>query len=1449
MQKKIQIIVLASVIAGALFFVSLLGAKTLINYITEPSLDSLELKITQWQKEFPSDRIYLTSNQPIYSPGESIWFSAFVKDEADFKSSSKSQILHVELITPSGKVQQKLNLIARKGYCSGDITTDPNIPGGFYKLRAYTDWMLNESDSAGYVKEILIQKVVLPRVKMNLTFEKDSYTKGEEVLAKFVTSTNDNKVLVNKNFSYEIQIDGLKVKTGEAITGNEGIMYVKYNLPEKLKSRDALLIIKMDYEGTTESISRSIPIASNNISISFFPEGGDMINGLASKVAFTSKNDLDKAVSVEGVIKDSKGLTVAKFSTYHKGMGAFSLTPKQGETYTAFITKPSDIEKSYLLPDAISAGFSSEINTDKNEIKATIRSTGTFKVYTVAQVRGKIYYSHTQLVNEGENNISIPTQNFPMGVAQVTFFDQQMIPRAERLVYVNRDRQMSISIKTEKQQYQTREVVTATVRTTDENGIPVPAFLSMKVLNDQLLNFADDKSSNIIPALTLEYDLKEKIEEPNFYFDKEEPKSMQALDLLMMTSGWRKFTWKQILKNQKPAYSHLGEMANIKMNILDGYTGKAIPNAKIKIEQTGSIFYSDANGKAFFNNIDLYEPLNFIVSADNYQSSTALISNYSDQTLWLYSNLDRELRVFEDAVPQVNVKGFPAMANCSPPQVMGFQHDIQDEPQMKKNIAPDFAKEEPMVIEKNKDEFKKEEIRNDNKEEVLDKRLMQILVADSITVNNQNQNFTYYRTRVFSQKKYSTKTPEKRTDFASTLYFNGSLETDYSGKASFTFTSNDLISSFRIVAEGISDDGLVGRGEKVIFTQLPFSISSKIPGTLTGGDKMLLPVILKNNTLRNITGKLNIFFSNKILYGKTGDTVVNVAAQSTKVIYWNMIANDTIANDTIQLAFNSEGLNDYTTVPVSIDSKGFPVQVTLTGKDLDRNFDFAVKDALKGSLKVSMTAYPSTVSTLLKGLAGMLRMPGGCFEQTSMSSYPNAMIMDYMKQTESGDPATYATAKEYLKAGYNKLVAFETSQKGYEWFGSAPGHEALTAYGLMQFNEYKKLYPAVDEEMVQRNVKWLLNRRDGNGGYLRSDKAADYFGRASEEVTNCYITYALSEAGYKDINKETDYSYNKSLAVDDAYLMSLAANTLYNIKDDSRAEVVMKKLVGKQNADGSFNGRSQSITCSSGSALTVETSSLALMAMLSSNIQNFDAISRTANYIIKQQSGYGDFGNTQATILALKALTKFSIANKRTPEAGTIEFLLDDTKIAEMNFEAGENKPIEITGLEKYILEGDHKIRIRYKGVKVALPYTISITYNIATPKSDKECKLSMKQTLSTNSCKVGDVVRMNVILKNQINEGLASPIAIVGIPAGLSLQAWQLKEMKEKMMFDYFEIINNNLVIYYRAFKGDEVKELIFDLKAELPGTYQAQASNTYQYYTNEYKDWEQADVITINQ
>lgn len=1442
-------------ISVALFAFSLLQATGVINVVTDPKLDTLEQKISAREKDYPEDRIYLTTNQPIYSPGEQIWFSAFVRNGSTLKPSLKSDIVHIELINPAGKVQQTMKLISRDGYCSGDLSIAASLPGGYYKLRAYTNWMLNESDSAGYTKEVLISKVILPRLKMNLTYDKDSYTKGEEVLAKFSASTNQNLPLTAKSFSYEIQMDGTKIKEGTSTTGNDGVMFVRYNLPEKIKSKDALMIVKLDFEGTTESISRSIPISMSNLSLHFFPEGGDMVDGLPGRIAFRAKDEFEKAISVEGIVKDSKGNKVADFTTFHKGMGAFTMMPVKGETYTVTLTKPEGVEKTFSLPNAVAAGFNVELSTEKNAVNATLRSTGTFKVYTVAMVRGKVCYSNSQLVSEGENHIEIPTANFPMGVAQVTFFDQQMIPRCERLVFVNRERQLNVSIKTDKDEYQTRDRVHVTVRTTDENGIPVPAILSVKAVNDQLMNFADDKSGNILTAMLLEGDLKQKVEESNFYFDKSEAKGAEALDYLLMTSGWRRFSWKQILKDEKPIVRYNGEKANVIITTYDGYTGKILPNTKIKIGNSRAEYFTDANGKVIFNKLNLYEPVNITASLDDYTPATTQIVDYNENLgIWLY-NPKNEVYMYKDApdMREENIQLAPQMNFAAP---MGGM--VMDEVMMigngkagKKNKG--FDAEGDMVVNEikftppietktgaNKDE-------NKNGEQVIDQRLLGILAADSIAVKDLNNNQAYYRTREFPQKSYSSKTPEKRTDFASTLYFNGAVETDYSGKADFTFTTNDLISSFRIIAEGIGDDGLVGRGEKLFFTQLPFSISAKIPGTLTGGDQMQLPIVLKNNTLRNLTGKLSVHFSQKILNGNVGDTSIAIAAQSTKVIYWNMSAHDTIANDTIQLAFVTEGLSDETTVPVAVDSKGFPVQQSFSGRDLEKNFKFSFKDALKGSLKVSLTAYPSTVSTLLGGLSGLLRMPGGCFEQTSMSSYPNAMIMNYLKASESGDEATYAHAKELLKAGYEKLVTFETKQKGYEWFGSAPGHEALSAYGLMQFADYKKLYAGVDEGMVTRTADWLFARRDGKGGYQRNDKACDYFGRASEDITNLYITYALSEAGYKNLQQEVDYAYTTAKASDDNYLIALAANTLYNMKDNTRGDALLTKILGKQKEDGSFDGKTQSIVCSGGQSLTTETSSLSLLAILASANPSYQATQKVAEFLTKQRSGYGEWGNTQATILALKALSKFSLFNKRAPESGTIQFLLDDVQIAEVNFAAGDNKPVEIKGLEKFINEGDHDLKIRYKGCKVAMPYSISITYNIATPKSAKDCNVSLNTSLATNTCKVGDNVRLSVTLKNETAGGLPSTMAIVGIPAGLSLQPWQLKELKDKKEFDYFEIMNNNLVLYYRQMKPSEVIELNFDLKAEVPGTFEPQASDSYLYYTSEFKCWTKAEKITI--
>src|SRR5262249_12585128 len=143
------------------------------------------------------------------------------------------------------------------------------------------------------------------------------------------------------------------------------------------------------------------------------------------------------------------------------------------------------------------------------------------------------------------------------------------------------------------------------------------------------------------------------------------------------------------------------------------------------------------------------------------------------------------------------------------------------------------------------------------------------------------------------------------------------------------------------------------------------------------------------------------------------------------------------------------------------------------------------------------------------------------------------------------------------------------TRRGYEWFGgTAPPHEALTAYGLLQFSDMAKNYD-VDAGMLKRTKEYLLGQRDGKGGYLRNERALDRFGRAPEDVTNAYVTWALSEADDKvDLTKEIDALEAKAKESDDPYFVSLVSLCLANRGKQGAAESLLKGVAKKQKEDG-----------------------------------------------------------------------------------------------------------------------------------------------------------------------------------------------------------------------------------------------------------------------------------------
>ena len=1404
--------------------------------------------------EMSQDRLYVQTDKSLYKPGETIWFSAFVRDEVSLKPSFRSDIINVEFISPKGTVANRYKLIAENGIAKGDIDLSGMV-GGLYKIKAFTNFQKNDTSTLLFEKEITIQQLVAPRLKMKIDFAKKAYGKGDEVVANLSLNKNDNIALANTEVRYVAQVDGKTITEKKTKTDSEGKTQLRFNLPKELASADGLLNAMIDFEGSTESISRSIPIVLNQINITFYPEGGDMIAGANTNVAFAASNEFGKAADVEGFIVNSKGEFIQKFSSFHNGMGAVSFIPQASETYRARITKPEGILNEYELPDVLKNGYGlSVLSNEKNSLQLSAYSWQAEELNLLVQSRGQLSFAKSFKAQKGNNILTLNTTEFPIGVSQITLFDAKGIARSERLIFINKAQQLNVAISSTKKRYQPREKVSLDLRVTDQNGLPVSGHFALSVTDDNLLSFADDKQGNILAKMLLEPELKQKVEEPNFYFDTKEPKADKALDYLLLTAGWRHYTWKQLETPNLINLAEQGEKASFGGVIMDAIKGQPLVGATIKIKN-GPSATSNKEGKFQFVFINISTQNEIEISAPEFSTQKQTISAYNtNQYFYLYDKNFRRYELMEGAggnevMMMDNIKVVAAMRQQRP-----MAGALKAGAAKEKNVVLADAEFAPVAAQ---DLADWEDVPNEPIEEqdnngdrfeqgiVEDQRAKKMELADKKIID-PNQ-IVYYRAKEFPTRKY-TSTDSTRNDLASTVYWNGDLETDRSGKAKIEFLANDLISSFKTTIEGFGNDGSIGRGEFNFATGLPLSIDAKIPTELVSGDKIQLPIFIKNTTDETIDGRV-IVTSPKQLLVNSKPTQVTLAAGETKVIYLSATASSTIGEGKLEIAFNSRSYSDKLTRLIEVSPKGFPAKIDFSGQDLSKVYLVNPQNIVPGSMRVNFTAFPNVMSELMSGVDAILREPYGCFEQTSSSNYPNIMVLQYLRATKTNNATLEARATDLLNKGYQKLVSFETKENGYEWFGASPAHEALTAYGLMEFVDMKTVYPKVDDKMLDRTAELLLSKRDGNGGFKKNPRALDSFGGADEDITNAYIVYAMSEAGKgKLVEKEINQSFRVAQKSGDPYMMALMANTMFNVGEKAKGDELLAELINSQDLSGFWTGKKHSITRSTGESLKIETTSLIALAMMKSEKVYAKQLAAGVNFLVGSRSGYGMFGSTQSTILALKALTSFATFSKKTDEAGTIEIWNNGVLIASKDYAKGEKDNVVISGLEDKIKTGQQKIEVRFKGCKEALPYSMNITYSTTLPESSKNCFVELKTSLNRKQVKVGETIRLSAILRNKTNEGQPMTMVIIGIPAGFSAQPWQLKDLQEKDVIDFYEVIGNNVACYFRALAPNAQKQINFDLKAEVPGEYDAPAASAYLYYTNEHKVWEGLDRVFVN-
>ena len=271
-----------------------------------------------------------------------------------------------------------------------------------------------------------------------------------------------------------------------------------------------------------------------------FPEGGNLVSGLSSRLAFKATDGKGNPVSVEGAIYEDDKL-LCGIKSVHDGMGTVSFTPLANKKYRIELKNG----KSYPLPEIHSQGMVLNLRgQDKEHLNFLLSQTEGLphrQIYLLGQMRGMICCMAKGILKDSLK-ISIPLENFPyQGIAEFTLFDSSMRPVAERLVYVHPQKKLYITAEPEKTSFTIREKASIKIKATDEEGNPVRANLGISVYDRAYNNPADPV--NILTYCYLSSQIRGRICNPAYYFDEKNSDRKEALDLLLLTQGWRRYVW------------------------------------------------------------------------------------------------------------------------------------------------------------------------------------------------------------------------------------------------------------------------------------------------------------------------------------------------------------------------------------------------------------------------------------------------------------------------------------------------------------------------------------------------------------------------------------------------------------------------------------------------------------------------------------------------------------------------------------------------------------------------------------------------------------------------------------------------------------------------------------------------------------------------------------------
>jgi hypothetical protein len=786
----------------------------------------------------PPESAYIQTSKDIYETGEDLWFKVYLLNSHTFSPSELSKTLCLQLVKEDTKKavwQEKYEI--EDGFSNGRILLKEDMDEGNYLIEAFTaNSFFADSSEFTAIRKVKVIKDITHLRQIKAEFDKQYYSSTDSIKVKLLPVFQKDTSKIDITATLKLCGDVQSVFQTTMKLNEEKELSFK---PQSL-GKGTQVVINSKYQDHSEEVILPVQSRKNPIQFNVFPEGGTIISGIKSKVAFKAVNISGEPVNVNGALYKNDSIEL-EFSSTHVGMGSFDFMPVKNANYYIRL-KESLSDSIYSFPEIEPEGMTIRLlSRDKNYLNFLISKNNeslSENMYLMVQIRGVIY-GLTEAKLDKDLKIKVPLTDMPQGIAEITLFNNKMMPVAERLVYVNPQKRIKIQTILPDSIFLTRGKVNLKIITRDENNKPIKANLGLTVFDKIYENQSD--SINILTQMYLSTQLKGRIYNPGYYFNVKNVNREIALDLLLLTQGWRKYIWNEANLNKSCANNEVIS-DEIKGSATLAFGRKRVPKGQVNIfafspenDSVKKVIIVDSVGSFSVNHyllkkahyiylkpiasskatiklefINPFERINNALIVKNI--STPLDSPFRETKISEPNVTNGSAIVIKDVVIHgtgkdlIRGKFLGALDS-----VANFNLDVNNDYVCKYKILncprhksdPDNRppKEGEIVYE------------NISGQMIIYHRVppkLNLTEEELLKLNNMFKIKAYYAKHEFYQPNYDKDyVPISVPDFRNTLTWNPSIITDEKGEARVIFYCSDFNAEFVGKIEGVGGDGLL----------------------------------------------------------------------------------------------------------------------------------------------------------------------------------------------------------------------------------------------------------------------------------------------------------------------------------------------------------------------------------------------------------------------------------------------------------------------------------------------------------------------------------------------------------------------------------------------------------------------------------------------------------------